>query len=102
MVGIPTRSFAEHLSLGVGLIRRYGAAEPTVVAALLRLLTATVGAGGHADEQRAVVIEQADLLVAAAERAVAEPADLVLVRSARAALDLAPPPAATPGRPADH
>src|SRR5689334_14528477 len=102
VVAIPTRSFAEHLSLGVGLIRRYGAAEPTVVAALLRLLTATVEAGGHAEEQRAVVIEQADLLMAAAERAVAEPADLALVRSERAALDPAPPASATPGRPADQ
>ena len=101
VVAIPTRSFAEHLSLGVGLIRRYGAAEPTVVAALLRLLTATVEAGGHAEEQRAVATEQADLLVAAAERAVAEPADLVLVRAERAALDPAPPASATPGRPAD-
>jgi hypothetical protein len=69
---------------------------------LLRLLTAAVEAGGRGEEQRAVVTEQADLLVAAAERAVAEPADLVLVRSERAALDLAPAASATPGRPADQ
>ena len=37
-VAVPARSFAEHLALGVGLIRRYGAQEPTVIQALLRLL----------------------------------------------------------------
>ena len=88
MVTIPTRSFAEHLALGVGLIRRYGAAEPTVVAALLRLLTATLEASAAAD-QSAVVEEQADLLVAAAVREVAEPADLALVHAQRAVLDSA-------------
>ena len=33
-VVVPARSFAEHLALGVGLIRRYGAQEPTVIQAL--------------------------------------------------------------------
>jgi uncharacterized membrane protein len=89
VVTIPTRSFAEHLALGVGLIRRYGAAEPTVVAALLRLLTATLEASGRAPEQWAVITEQADLLVSAAQREVAEPADLGLVHSQRAVLDAA-------------
>jgi Predicted membrane protein (DUF2254) len=37
-VTVPARSFAEHLALGIGLIRRYGAKEPTVIQALLRLL----------------------------------------------------------------
>ena len=84
---IPSRSFAEHLALGVGLIRRYGAAEPTVVAALLRLLTTALEARGHAREHRAAITEQADLLVSAAQRETAEPADLALVHSERAALD---------------
>ena len=88
-VAIPNRSFAEHLALGVGLIRRYGAAEPTVVAALLRLLTATLEVCGRVPEQRAAIVEQADLLVSAARREVAEPADLALVHAQRAVLDTA-------------
>jgi uncharacterized membrane protein len=87
LVMIPSRSFTEHLALGVGLIRRYGAAEPTVVAALLRLLTTALEARGHAREHRAAITEQADLLVSAAQREIAEPADLALVHSERAALD---------------
>lgn len=88
-VGIPARSFAEHLTLGIGLIRRYGAAEPTVVAALLRLLSITLEACTPTPEHRAVITEQADLLIAAAQREVAEPADLALVHDARNGLDRA-------------
>ncbi len=87
LVMIPSRSFTEHLALGVGLIRRYGAAEPTVIVALLRLLTTALEACGHAREHRAAITEQADLLVSAAQREIAEPADLALVHSERAALD---------------
>jgi uncharacterized membrane protein len=87
LVMIPSRSFTEHLALGVGLIRRYGAAEPTVIVALLRLLTTALEACGHAREHRAAITEQADLLVSAARREIAEPADLALVHSERAALD---------------
>ncbi len=87
LVMIPSRSFTEHLALGVGLIRRSGAAEPTVIVALLRLLTTALEACGHAREHRAAITEQADLLVSAAQREIAEPADLALVHSERAALD---------------
>ena len=87
LVMIPSRSFTEHLALGVGLIRRYGAAEPTVIVALLRLLTTALEACGHAREHRAAITEQADLLVSAAQREIAEPADLALVHSEPAALD---------------
>ena len=89
LVTIPTRPFADHLALGVGLIRRYGAAEPTVVATLLRLLIATLEASRAAPDQWAAIEEQADLLIAAAEREVAEPADLALVHTQRAVLDSA-------------
>jgi uncharacterized membrane protein len=79
-VTIPSRSFAEHLTLGVGLIRRYGAAEPTVVQALLRLLGTVLMVCADAD--RLLAIEtQVDLLVAAAARSVAEEADLALVHA---------------------
>jgi uncharacterized membrane protein len=83
----PSRSFTEHLALGVGLIRRYGAAEPTVTAALLRLLTTALEASSPTAEHRAAITEQADLLVSAAQREIAEPADLALVHSERVALD---------------
>ena len=36
---VPGRRFADHLAAAVGPIRRYGAAEPTVVVALLALMT---------------------------------------------------------------
>ena len=55
--------------------------------ALLRLLTTALEARGHAREHRAAITEQADLLVSAAQRETAEPADLALVHSERAALD---------------
>lgn len=81
---VPARTFAEHLGLGVGLIRRYGAREPTVVQALLRLL-ATVATVCGADRLSAVETE-AELLVAAAEREIAEPADLAVVHAEARAL----------------
>jgi hypothetical protein len=64
--------------LGVGLIRRYGAKEPTVIQALLRLLTTVRNASADAERWSAIET-QANLLVTAAEREVAEPADLALV-----------------------
>jgi uncharacterized membrane protein len=74
-VTIPARSFPEHLALGIGLIRRYGASEPTVVQALLRLLGTVLTACTDADRW-SVIETQVDLLVAAAERQVIEKADL--------------------------
>jgi uncharacterized membrane protein len=74
-VAIPARSLAEHLDVGMGLIRRYGASEPTVIHALLRTLS-TVLACVQDDESRRGVAHQADLLVRAAERQTREPEDL--------------------------
>ena len=79
-VTVPARSFAEQLALGVGLIRRYGAKEPTVIQALLRLLTTVLAASTDADRWAAIET-QADLLVTAAEREVAEPDDLAVVHT---------------------
>jgi uncharacterized membrane protein len=87
LVAVSSRSFSEHLAGGVGLIRRYGAAEPTVIAALLRLLATALEAIGQVPQHWEVVQEQANLLVSAAEREVAEPADLAIVHSGRAALE---------------
>ena len=61
--------------------------EPTVVAALLRLLTTTLEACSTTPQHWAAITEQADLLVAAAQREVAEPADLAFVYAAHDALD---------------
>jgi len=74
-LAIPARSLPEHLDVGMGLIRRYGASEPTVVHALLRTLT-TVLDCVQDEESRRAVAHQADLLVRAAERQIREPEDL--------------------------
>jgi len=65
-------------TLAVGLIRRYGSTEPTVAQALVRLLTTVLTATPSAERWDAVEA-QAGLIVAAAERDVAEPADLAIV-----------------------
>jgi uncharacterized membrane protein len=87
LVAVPARTFPEFLAVSVGLIRRYGASEPTVVVALLRLLVVALGAGDAVPEHWTAIEEEANLLVTAAEREVAEPADLDLVHAERAALD---------------
>ncbi len=78
-VAVPTRSFAEHLALGVGLIRRFGAKEPTVVHALLRLLSTVLRTCRDEPERWTALQHQAELLVTAAEREAKEPADLASV-----------------------
>jgi uncharacterized membrane protein len=100
-VTVPARSFAEQLALGVGLIRRYGAKEPTVIQALLRLLTTVLTACADADRWSAIET-QANLLVAAAEREVAEPGDLAVVYAEADILrqDLASRRTGTPADPA--
>ena len=84
VVAIPGRSLADHVFMGLGLIRRYGASEPTVVHALLRLLSTVLSVlarrgANPADLQ--MIEDQMQLLVRAAQREVAEPADLVIVDS---------------------
>lgn len=67
-VVIPGRRFAEHLALGVGLIRRYGAREPTVAYALLRPLTSCAVLSIDDPERWSTIERQAELVIAAAER----------------------------------
>ena len=76
---VPARPFAELLAIGVGLIRRYGAQEPTVIQALLRMLTTVLTTGAEDPDVATAVQREANLLVAAAEREVQEPADLAVV-----------------------
>ena len=71
----PARSPSTSTS-GMGLIRRYGAGEPTVIHALLSALTAVLLAAPDDGEPGRAVEHQADLLVRAAERHVDEPGDL--------------------------
>jgi uncharacterized membrane protein len=64
-----------------GLIRRYGASEPTVASALLQLLATCADAADGDPESCTAIKEQARLIVADAEREVPQPADLVPVRA---------------------
>jgi uncharacterized membrane protein len=84
---VPGRRFVEILTITVGLIRRYGAAEPNVVQALLRLL-GTCAALAIEDPRRwADVEKQARLLVADAERLIGQPEDLVVVHAEAQSVD---------------
>jgi uncharacterized membrane protein len=85
-VVVPGRTFGDYLSTMCGLIRRYGASEPTVSLALLRLLDscASVLPPGH--PRQADVWTQAELIVTDAQSQVANPADLAPVLTAAQAL----------------
>jgi uncharacterized membrane protein len=60
---------------------RYGAGEPTVAHALLRLLGNCAAVAGDDPGHRAAIGEQARIIVSDAEREVAQPADLVLAHA---------------------
>jgi len=75
---VPGRRFPEYLAVMCGLIRRYGAREPTVAHALLRLLGNCAAVAGDDRERCAAIEEQAHIVVADAEREVAQPTDLAL------------------------
>jgi uncharacterized membrane protein len=83
---IPGRRFGDYLATMCGLIRRYGATEPTVSVALIRLL-ANCAAVVEDDLVRwQAIAEQADLIVADATREVAQPRDLGGVQAAAQSL----------------
>ena len=84
-VRVPGRDLRYFVDLACGQIRRYGAAEPRVMAALLRVLGNT-GRSCPDAESRAVVVNQVELVLLDAERATAQPADLQTVRAAGTAL----------------
>jgi uncharacterized membrane protein len=81
VVIVPARRFGDYLAVMCGLIRRYGASEPTVATALLRLLGNCAAAAGDDPERYAAIEEQARIIVADAEREVAQPADLGLTHA---------------------
>lgn len=78
---VPARRFGDYLAVMCGLIRRYGAAEPTVAHALLRLLGNCAAVAGDHPERYTAIEEQARIIVADAEREVAQPADLDLTHA---------------------
>jgi uncharacterized membrane protein len=79
-VQVPHRDLGYLLDLAFGQIRRYGAAEPRVVEALLRVLHST-GRFCTDDAGRALVASQVRLVLADAEGAIRQPADLAPVRA---------------------
>ena len=78
---VPARRFGDYLAVMCGLIRRYGASEPTVANALLRLLGNCAAVAGDDPERYTAIEEQARIIVADAEREVAQPADLDLTHA---------------------
>ena len=77
----PGRRFGEYLAVMCGLIRRYGASEPTVAHALLRLLGNCAAVAADDPERCAAIEEQARIIVADAEREVAQPIDLAFTHA---------------------
>ncbi len=88
-----------------GLIRRYGAKEPTVSEALIRLLANCTAVVDDDPARWQAIAEQADLILADATREVAQPRDLIGVRAAAQTLQqtlhrhLRPPPGDLGGDP---
>lgn len=78
---VPGRRFGEILSITVGLIRRYGASEPNVAQALMRLLVTCATLSTEDPRRWAEIETQARLLVADCERTVARTEDLESVRA---------------------
>ena len=78
-VAIPGRDFAYYVDLACGQIRRYGRSEPRVMLALLRILRST-GRFCADDDTRAVLAQQVRLVLADAEAAIVQPADLAPVQ----------------------
>jgi uncharacterized membrane protein len=76
---VPGWRFSGYLAVMCGLIRRYGASEPTVASALLGLLTACADVADGDAEICAAIEEQAAIIVADTEREVPQPVDLVPV-----------------------
>ena len=74
-VVVPGRDLAYFVELATGQVRRYGANEPRVARALLRVLAST-GRFCRDDAGRAVIAAHVRLVMEAAERGVEQAADL--------------------------
>jgi uncharacterized membrane protein len=84
-VTVPSHDFADYLDLACAQIRRYGAGEPTVGRSLIRML-GSVSHATSAPERHAAIGHQLSLIVADAEREVAQPDDLRPLRAEADAL----------------
>jgi uncharacterized membrane protein len=85
---VPGRRFPEYLAVMCGPIRRYGAREPTVAHALLQLLSNCAAVAGDDPERCAAIEEQARIVIADAEREVAQPIDLAFAHAEAEAVRL--------------
>jgi uncharacterized membrane protein len=86
-VAVPRPQFADYLRLGTAQIRRYGAAEPALTRSLIVALR-DVGASAATEQRRQACVCHIRLVLADAERATAQPADLEAVAAeATAALE---------------
>jgi hypothetical protein len=93
---VPGRRFPDYLAVMCGLIRRYGAREPTVADALLRLLGACADVAGNDPELCTAIEDQARIIIADAEREI--PAARRPHLGTRRSGNLAPRGAETPAR----
>jgi uncharacterized membrane protein len=73
--------FSQYLAVACGVIRRYGAREPTVAQAMLRLLGDSAAVLRDDPERFLAIEEQARMVVTEVERNATEPADLAVVRA---------------------
>lgn len=86
VVIVPSRRFGEYLGTMCGLVRRYGAGEPTVDLAMLELLGTCAVIVRHDWTRLSEIADEARLVIADAEREIRQPADVVAVRRAGDAL----------------
>lgn len=106
VVVVPSRRFEDYLATMCGLVRRYGASEPTVCLALLRLLHDCAYVARHDWDRLLAIADQAWLITADAKREIRQPLDFRPVKAANreliarleryqaALVDASPPPAA--------
>lgn len=78
---IPGMELPAYLDLACGQIRRYGASDPVVALELVRMLV-DVARCPVTEEHRDAIRREADMVLAAAERAVPEPRDLEPLQAA--------------------
>jgi uncharacterized membrane protein len=86
MVLVPGRRFGEYLAVLCGMIRRYGASEPIVCLALLRLLGSCAALVGDDPARRSAIEKQVLLIVQDAELRIAQREDFLPVQTAAEAI----------------
>jgi uncharacterized membrane protein len=99
VVIVPGRRFGDYLATMCGLIRRYGSGEPTLSAALLRLLDNCAAVLPDDPDRWAAIEEQTNLILDDATREIAQPADVAPVKAAAAQLQQRVGTRSRPARP---